>query len=406
MSQLAQVNEIHSYPLHPKQQEIVTKSKRFNIVRCGRRFGKTDLLIDRAIDTASDGLPFGWFSPTYKILTEPYAMLKEILTPAIKRSSDSDKRIELYGGGVIEFWSMENEDCGKSRRYARIGADECAMVKDFQTRWENSIRPTLADYKGDAYFCSTPKGLNYFYDLHCKGERGDLGWATFHATTYDNPFIANSEIDEAKRDLPALVFSQEYMAEFVSGAGALVDRDWLQTKTPPPLSELEIKMGVDFAVSQNTLADYTAITVMGRERVNDGFRYWVLDVDRTRATLDNIIAFVQGKYERWKPSLVVVESVQAQTWAAQELIRRTSLPIHALNPQAYGSKEKDKVGRSQSLRARYEHGFVVHSTDITLKQEFEDELLSFPIGNHDDMVDSEVYAYWPFFESTTSFGVI
>jgi predicted phage terminase large subunit-like protein len=402
---LAQVNEIHSYPLHKKQKQIVDHASRFNIVRCGRRFGKTDLLIDRAIDTVSDGFPFGWFSPTYKVLTEPYAILKEILTPAIKRSSDSDKRIELYGGGVIEFWSMENEDAGKSRKYKRVGVDECAMVRDLQTRWENAIRPTLSDYKGDAYFCSTPKGLNYFYDLHCKAERGDVGWKTFHATTYDNPFISKSEIDTAKADLPSLVFSQEYMAEFVSGAGALIDRDWLQTKAPPPLDSLEIKMGVDFGLSEKTMADYTAIAVIGRERVKDGYRYWVLDVDRMRGSLQDILAFIKRKAAIWNPSLVTVEKVQAQTWAAQELLRTTNLPINALNPQNYGGEKNDKVGRSQSLRGRYEHGLVIHSTGLTLPNEFEDELLSFPIGNHDDMVDALVYAYWPFFESNNDIGI-
>lgn len=390
---------------HPKQGQIAANLTRFNVLRCGRRFGKTEFDKRWLAEGSLESLPVALFAPTYKILAPAFFEIEQMLGPVIKAQSKTDKRIELLTGGIIEGWSLDNPDAGRSRKYGRVVVDEPGMVKNLLDCWQQAIRPTLSDYRGAAVFSGTPKGLNDFYTLHLKGERKENEWSTFHATTYDNPYIAKSEIEAARADLPSLVFSQEYMAEFVSGAGALIDRDWLQTKAPPPLDSLEIKMGVDFGLSEKTMADYTAIAVIGRERVKDGYRYWVLDVDRMRGSLQDILAFIKRKAAIWNPSLVTVEKVQAQTWAAQELLRTTNLPINALNPQNYGGEKNDKVGRSQSLRGRYEHGLVIHSIGLTLPNEFEDELLSFPIGNHDDMVDALVYAYWPFFESNNDIGI-
>jgi predicted phage terminase large subunit-like protein len=53
--------------------------------------------------------------------------------------------------------------------------------------------------------------------------------------------------------------------------------------------------------------------------------------------------------------------------------------------------DRDKVTRVQALGARYEQHLVYHTPD--LNPEFERELLAFPVGAHDDMVDAAVYAF-------------
>jgi hypothetical protein len=68
--------------LHEGQQVIVSEAKRFNVVDCGRRFGKTLLGIDRAIETALEGYPVAWFSPTYKMLSDAWRELKDNRGPA------------------------------------------------------------------------------------------------------------------------------------------------------------------------------------------------------------------------------------------------------------------------------------------------------------------------------------
>jgi hypothetical protein len=52
---------------HPGQQTVIDGAKRFNIVCCGRRFGKTELGMDRLIQPALQGKPVAWFAPNYKL---------------------------------------------------------------------------------------------------------------------------------------------------------------------------------------------------------------------------------------------------------------------------------------------------------------------------------------------------
>lgn len=79
----------------------------------------------------------------------------------------------------------------------------------------NVIRPTLTDLKGDAWFMSTPKGKNFFYDLYNYPEKYD-DWASWRMPTVSNPFIDPKEIEAAQGQLDPLTFAQEYLADFVT----------------------------------------------------------------------------------------------------------------------------------------------------------------------------------------------
>jgi len=54
--------------LHAAQTQIKRGLRRFNVLDCGRRFGKNILDEDIAIKTMMEGYPVGWFEPTYKYM--------------------------------------------------------------------------------------------------------------------------------------------------------------------------------------------------------------------------------------------------------------------------------------------------------------------------------------------------
>ena len=60
--------------LHDAQRTIKHGLKRFNVINCGRRFGKDILDRDLAISVLRERKPVGWFEPTYKrfILSAPF----------------------------------------------------------------------------------------------------------------------------------------------------------------------------------------------------------------------------------------------------------------------------------------------------------------------------------------------
>jgi hypothetical protein len=60
-------------PRHPAQEQIVREARRFNVLACGRRFGKTTLGLDVLITEpggALDGQPVAWFAPNSKLFNE------------------------------------------------------------------------------------------------------------------------------------------------------------------------------------------------------------------------------------------------------------------------------------------------------------------------------------------------
>jgi hypothetical protein len=97
---------------------------RFNVLCAGRRFGKNVVALHRLAPLALTGWPVGFFSPTYKLLAESWRDFKALLSPAIARCSETEKRIEFVGGGVLEFWSLhDDENAGRSRKYKRVVID-------------------------------------------------------------------------------------------------------------------------------------------------------------------------------------------------------------------------------------------------------------------------------------------
>jgi len=264
--------------LHPKQQYIIDNAGRFNHLRCGRRFGKTTL-IDELSTPALDGWPIGIWFPTYKDLSEVWKELKKTYKDIIFRKDEQLKQIELVTGGIIDFWSMEDPDSGQGRKYKRAIIDESAKAAKLYQAWENTIRPTLTDYKGDAFILSRPKGKNNgFFKLEEKHKQFD-NWKFFHFTTYDNPHIDPAEIEEAKAQLDDITFRQEYMAEYVDANDkpflyAFDQKDHV-IKFYTPNKNLPIIISFDFnkepmtcIVGQST--DIRNLTIFDEIRVNNG----------------------------------------------------------------------------------------------------------------------------------------
>ena len=162
--------------------------------------------------------------------------------------------------------------------------------------------------------------------------------------------------------------------------GALFRRDWIQ-RGKSPRAGTRIAMGVDLALSTKTSADYTAIVVIARDEFG---KLYVLDAVRERVDFPGALRLIRLMAEKWNPKSIAIEQVAYQAVVVQELLRQTTLPIRGVTP------DKDKVTRAQPLALRYEQGLVFHEQ---LPSWFEDELLAFPQGAHDDSVDALVYAY-------------
>jgi hypothetical protein len=280
--------------LHPAQEEIFKNAKRFNHLRCGRRFGKTTL-IEELSSVSLDGWPVGIWFPTYKDLSEVWKDIKKTYKPIIRRKDEQLHQITLLTDGIIDFWSMEDPDSGQGRKYKRAIIDESAKAPKLYQAWENTIRPTLTDYKGDAFILSRPKGKNNgFFMLEEKHLQFE-NWKFFHYTTYDNPHIDRDEIEEARKQLDDINFRQEYLAEYVDAN----DRPFLYAFdykkhvvdhfTPNP--HLPIIFSLDF--------NKDPMTCLIGQQLDMHTVYAFAEVDMSNGSTPEVAEFLKGEYINW-----------------------------------------------------------------------------------------------------------
>ena len=312
--------------LHQGQQRIVDEASRFNVLACGRRFGKTMLGVDLLVDKAIDGGMVGWFSPTYRMLNEVWKAIHETTRPLHSRVSLQEHRIELITGGVIDCWSLDAYDSVRGRKYHRVVIDEAAMVPDLGDAWQAAIRPTLTDYRGDAFFLSTPKGINFFHECYSRGvDQTQDEWQAWHAPTTANPYIDPAEVEAARVELPEQVFRQEYLAEFLQNEGAVFRN--IDACLSPDTGDHKghrLFAGVDWG-QQN---DFTAISIIcgtcRREVELDRFNKIEFAFQRAR---------LKAAIDRWRVQTIVAETNSIGQPNLEALVRE-GLPVRGFETTA------------------------------------------------------------------------
>lgn len=206
--------------LHNKQKLVYKSKARFKILSCGRQWGKTSLVYVCGVECAVNGGVVWWVAPTSSIANIGWRLfvnnLKDI--PGIEINI-TEKRIYLPGGGEIWVKSADNPDGLRGATIDLLIVDEAAYIKD--DVWYMVLKPMLAIRKGRAIFISTPNGVgNYFHELWMIGqdkeeiESGNYESWRFPSNT--NPYMPESEMLDAKKRLPKLVYEQEWLGMFVA----------------------------------------------------------------------------------------------------------------------------------------------------------------------------------------------
>ena len=252
--------------LHPAQLQVKRERKRFNVLCNGRRWGKNILLQDFAVESAlANRLPCAWATPSYKMLSDDWRVLADLLAPVTERRNEQEKQIRLTGGGVLDMWSLDNPDAVRGRKYARFMVNEAAFVPDLMNIWNMVIRPTLIDLRGDAFFSGTPKGRNGFWQLF---QQAGPEWVRWQMSSYSNPHVPASELDALKETMVERAFQQEIMAQFLEDGGGVfrfvTDAAVLDVK--PPEARKQYTIVADWARTEDATV-FTVFDIAARECV-------------------------------------------------------------------------------------------------------------------------------------------
>jgi len=370
---------------HAAQRQVLEEAGRFNVLACGRRWGKTVLGANLALTAALEGRPVGWFHPTYKMLGDVWRDVSrrvKALPPEIRTLNVQDKRIELATGGIIEFWSLDSPDGPRGRKYARVIVDEAAMIRELEEAWTAALRPLLTDYQGDAWFMSTPRGMNYFHRLFGKGGEGD--WRSWQMPTAANPHMPAEEIEAARGELPADTFSQEFLAEFIADAANPFGIDAIRRCTREDLPDAAgpvAAWGIDLAKS----SDWTVAIGLDAEGRVRAFQRWQSDwqntVKRVAAMIGETPAVVDSTgvgdpiVEQLQQACPQVEGFKFHRGSKQQLMEGLAVGIQQ-------GRIAIPCGRivTELEMFRYEY----HATGVRYEA---------PAGEHDDCVDALALAW-------------
>lgn len=278
--------------LTPAQSQIVRDLHRFRVICCGRRFGKTTLAIDeiKACAAMRPGSRVAYIAPTFQQARDiAWQQMKADCKDAAEFINETRLEIKLVNGSLIILRGWESIETLRGQKFDLVVLDEVASMRNFWLHWQEVVRPTLTDTKGQGIFISTPKGFNHFYDLFNLQET-DSDFKSFHFSTYDNPHIPPEEVDKAREQLGETRFAQEYLADFKKTEG-LVYQDFdraTHVYTEEPQGVWEKLAGIDFGFTNPC-----AIVEVWRDRSDC---YWIEnEFYETQRTDSQVAEYVAAK---------------------------------------------------------------------------------------------------------------
>jgi hypothetical protein len=244
--------------LRHAQGQVFSSTARFRVLVAGRRFGKSYLscieLLRGAIN--KPGETYFYCAPTYRMAKDiAWKLLKQLVPKQwLKSKNESDLKLELVNGSMIELKGTENAMALRGRSLSGVVLDEAAFMDPGV--WFEVLRPALADKQGWALFISTPEGTaSWFYDLwNYAEEEGGADWQRWSYTTIQGGNVPPEEVEAARSQLDPRTFRQEFEASFenLSGLVAISFADANISKDVKDLPVLPLLLGVDFNVDPMT----------------------------------------------------------------------------------------------------------------------------------------------------------
>lgn len=241
------------------QKTILDCKERFSITeaatKCGKTFSHIYWLFKEA-HKGKEGNHYWWVAPVYSQTEIAFNRMKaKVVRNSSYKINLSKLTITTPIGTIIEFKSAQDPD-------NLYGEDVYAAVFDEFTRakehaW-HALRSTLTATKGKCKLIGNARGKkNWGHKLGLKAKAGELGYVYFKITAYDaarEGILDYDEIEQAKRDLPELVFNELYLAEPNDDASnpfglKFINACFKKVSTLPPVVHgIDLAKSVDWTV--------------------------------------------------------------------------------------------------------------------------------------------------------------
>jgi predicted phage terminase large subunit-like protein len=197
-------------------------------------------------------------------------------------------------------------------------------------------------------------------------------------------------LKSTKASIDPRYWNAQYMQQPTSENSAIVSRKMWRIWEPddPPKCEYIIQSW-DTAFETKNTSDYSACTTWGifyNEEENDSPQLILLDAFKDRMAFPELKQIALKQYKEWEPDAFIVEKKASGGPLIQEL-RALGIPVQEFSP----SRGNDKMVRVNAVADLFSSG-KVWAPDTRWAREVIEELAAFPVGEHDDYVDTTTQA--------------
>ena len=197
-------------------------------------------------------------------------------------------------------------------------------------------------------------------------------------------------LKSTKAALDPKYWNAQYMQQPTAEGSAIVGRKmWrIWEGDEPPRCEYVIQSW-DTAFETKNNSDYSACTTWGvfyNEEENDAPQVILLDAFKDRMAFPELKVVALKHYKEWEPDAFIVEKKAAGAPLIQEL-RAIGIAVDEFSP----SRGNDKIVRMNAVADLFSSG-KVWAPDTRWAREVIEEVAAFPVGEHDDYVDTTTQA--------------
>jgi len=317
--------------------EIEQANAKYNIIRCSRQFGKSNMLYNLIIYysvkyptfTLSD-IETGfsvektcenmYTAQTYALARTAFKRILKMLKQFnyVEESNKSELEITLKNGVIIYFKGAERHENIKGNSISYLFCDEFALYDDLA--WDESLGPMVSTTGQKIFFVSTPKGkFNKFFQFDMMGQSGNPNYCSTFATYKENPFRDQEIIDMAEITTAPQLFLQEFGGQYIDGVGSVFHNFQecaILTSFSEPEPNVRYVIGIDWGQAN----DSTVMTVMNEHR-KTMFIFSVMGTDYV--SIGNQLATYIKKYN---PIIVLAEN-NGNGKPAIDILRSTGVNV-------------------------------------------------------------------------------
>jgi predicted phage terminase large subunit-like protein len=197
-------------------------------------------------------------------------------------------------------------------------------------------------------------------------------------------------LKSTKASIDPRYWNAQYMQQPTAENSAIVSRKmWRIWEADEPPSCEYIIQSWDTAFETKNNSDYSACTTWGifyNEEENDSPQLILLDAFKDRMAFPELKVVALKHYKEWEPDAFIVEKKAAGAPLIQEL-RAMGIPVQEFSP----SRGNDKTVRVNAVADLFSSG-KVWAPDTRWAREVIEEMAAFPVGEHDDFVDTTTQA--------------